>query len=633
MTQQQNNEEQKVANEETSKAYLSVYNRIPYALIRSEVDYDSTDVLDEIREICMYYKIYKKGKEFNVEGTNGDYIPARLRYKMAATLVNKEARFLFAEQPDITVESKGDTGQSTEESKRALTILNDLVTTVLERNNFQDILIKGARDCFIGKRVACLVNFNEEDGITLTFLPSTQFLYEVRPANHSVLQKFVCFTVLRDCKAQKDKRIFKKKYEMEMVDGKPVVYLEEEIFDGTGVSIEKVTARSMIKLDFIPAVVFINDGLSGELKGESEIESLMDFEEWYSKLSNADADAERKSMNPTKYVVDMENNSTKNLSTAAGALWDLGSDQNLENPSVMVGLLEPQMSYSEALKTSLDRIKTTGYEQVDMPNITNESLSGVITSGKALKAIYWPLIVRCKEKMKTWGPGLSSIVDMIIKGAMVYPNTAKSYTDDIIVPVAYEISVEQNTPLPEDEIEEKTTDLAEVESNVMSKKTYMKKWRGLTNDEVMEELNQIAMERQIIEDASFGGSISNGMNGDNSIINGLQRDDFTAAGVNSLKRDGTQGKSSTNNGAENVENLGSGQMSSQSTSSKLNGTQIGSLVNILGSFKSGVFSYNQAKSLIMAMGMDAAFAEALLEEEKNKSGGGVLDAGKQGLNI
>ena len=354
MTQQQNNEEQTVANEETSKAYLSVYNRIPYALIRSEVDYDSTDVLDEIREICMYYKIYKKGKEFNVEGTNGDYIPARLRYKMAATLVNKEARFLFAEQPDITVEPKGDTGQSTEESKRALTILNDLVTTVLERNNFQDILIKGARDCFIGKRVACLVNFNEEDGITLTFLPSTQFLYEVRPANHNVLQKFVCFTVLRDCKAQKDKRIFKKKYEMEMVDGKPVVYLEEEIFDGTGVSSEKVTERSTIKLDFIPAVVFINDGLSGELKGESEIESLMDFEEWYSKLSNADADAERKSMNPTKYVVDMENNSTKNLSTAAGALWDLGSDQNLENPSVMVGLLEPQMSYSEALKTSLD---------------------------------------------------------------------------------------------------------------------------------------------------------------------------------------------------------------------------------------------------------------------------------------
>lgn len=635
MAQEQKNEEQKVdelVGEEQSKAFLSVYNRIPYALIRDEAGQDASDVFDELKEICLYYKIYKRGKSFNVEGTNGDYVPARLKYKMAATLVNKEARFLFAEQPDITINPKGDTGQTTEESVRALTILNDVVKTVLDKNNFQDILIKAARDCFIGKRVACLVNFNEQDGITLTFLPSVQFLYEVRPTNHTVLEKFVCFTVMKDCKAQKDKRIFKKKYELETVDGQNKVYLEEEIFDGTGASIEKVTPRCEIKLDFIPAVVIINDGLSGELKGESEIDTLMDFEEWYSKLANADADAERKSMNPTKYLVDMANNSTKNLSTAAGALWDLGSDQNLDNPNVMVGLLEPKMSYSESLKTTLDRIKTTGYEQVDMPNITNESLSGVITSGKALKAIYWPLITRCKEKMKSWGPALSSMADMIIKGAMVYPNTVTRYTDDIIVPVAYEINVAQNTPLPEDEIEEKTTDLAEVETNVMSRKSYMKKWRNLTNDQVMEELNQIALERQIIEDSSFGGTTSNGMNGDNNVINGLQKDDFTAAGVNSLNRDGTQGKSGQQqtDGTEPVnQNQGTQQSQQvQSSISKLNGTQIGSLVNILGNFKNGIFSYNQAKNLIMAMGMNATFAEALLDEEEKKPLGGVLDAGQ-----
>jgi len=37
----------------------------------------------------------------------------------------------------------------------------------------------------------------------------------------------------------------------------------------------------------------------------------------------------------------------------------------------------------------------------------------------------------------------------------------------------------------------------------MSRKAYMKKWRGLTDDEVKEELEQIALERQIIEDSSF----------------------------------------------------------------------------------------------------------------------------------
>lgn len=611
------NEEQKTLNEEGSKAYLSVYNRIPYALIREESGDDATEVFDEIREICMYYKIYKKGKEFNVEGTNGDYVPARLRYKMAATLVNKEARFLFAEQPDITVEQKGDLEEFTDDTKKALTIMNELVKTILDKNNFQDILIKGARDCFIGKRVACLINFNEQDGVTLTFLPSVQFLYEVRPTNHRVLEKFVCFTVMKESKTNSIKRIFKKKYTLEQTENGEKVFLEEEIFDGSAKPIEKVTPKCEIKLDFIPAIVFINDGLSEELKGESEIESLMDFEEWYSKLGNADADAERKSMNPTKYLVDMANNSTKNLSTAAGALWDLGSDQNLDNPNVLVGLLEPQMHYSEALKTTLDRIKTTGYEQVDMPNITNESLSGVITSGKALKAIYWPLIVRCKEKMKMWGPNLSLMAEMIIKGAEAYPNTIKKYTSEILIPVEHVIEVNQNTPLPEDEIEEKTMDLAEVEASTMSRKTFMKKWRGLTKSQAMEELNQIALERQIIEDSSFGGSVSNGMNGDNNLINGLQKDDFVSAGTNALNRDGTQGQSGGNSGViqQTMQN-----QQVRSTTSKLNGTQIGSLISILGGYKAGNFTRGQVKHLIMSMGLDDTFAEALLEEEEKKPG-------------
>lgn len=609
------NEEQKTLNEEGSKAYLSVYNRIPYALIREESGEDATEVFEEIREICMYYKIYKRGKDFNVEGTNGDYTPARLRYKMAATLVNKEARFLFAEQPDITIEQKGDLEEFTEESKKALTVMNELLQTILDKNNFQDILIKGARDCFIGKRVACLINFNEQDGVTLTFLPSTQFLYEVRPTNHRVLEKFVCFTVMKESKTNSIKRIFKKKYTLEQVNGVEKVFLEEEIFDGAAKSIEKVTEKCEIKLDFIPVIVFINDGLSEELKGESEIESLMDFEEWYSKLGNADADAERKSMNPTKYLVDMANNSTKNLSTAAGALWDLGSDQNLDNPYVQVGLLEPQMYYSEALKTTLDRIKTTGYEQVDMPNITNESLSGVITSGKALKAIYWPLIVRCKEKMKMWGPNLSLMAEMIIQGAMIYPNTIKKYTSDILMPIEHVIEVVQNTPLPEDEIEEKTIDLAEVEAKTMSRKTFMKKWRGLTKSQIAEELNQIALERQIIEDASFGGTTSNGMNGDNSLINNLGKDDFKSAGENALTRDGTQGQTGGGQQQTQIQQV----MQSQQTSSamsKLNGTQIGSLISILGGYKAGNFTRNQAKHLIMSMGLDDTFAEALLDEEK-----------------
>lgn len=489
-------EEQKATNTEV----LTAFNKIPYALINSEVDGSARDTLSELTEICRYYKIYKKGAKFNVEGTNGDYVPAKLNYKMCASLINKEARFLFAEQPDIVVEPKGDVGKTLQETKDAITQMNDLVKTVLDENKFEQNLIKGAKDCFIGKRVAGLVNFNEDDGITITFLPSTQFIYDTKIGNSNIITKFVCFIIVKDSVTLSDKRIFKKKYEL--IDD--VVYLEEVLYDGAGIELDVVTERQEILLPMIPVSIFVNDGLLGDEKGESEIEMLQDEESWFSKLSNADIDAQRKGMNPTKYVVDMDSNSTKNLSTGAGAFWDIGSDQNLDNAHPLVGLLEPNMSYSSSLDTTLKRVKKSAYDQVDMPDI--EEMQSTITSGKALKAIYWGLIVRCKEKMKMWAPQLRNMVNIIIQGAITYPHCITKYIDGELMDVPYEIKVEQNIPLPEDEIEEKNIDLSEVESKTMSRKAYMKKWRGLTDDEVQEELEQIAKERQMIEDSSFMGS-------------------------------------------------------------------------------------------------------------------------------
>lgn len=493
-------EEAKVIEAANSTEVLTAFSRIPYALLNQEVEGNTQDVLAEMTEICKYYKVYKKGMDFTVEGSNGDYVPATLRYKMAASLISKEARFLFAESPDVTVDAKGDVGQVSKEAKDELTNWNDLLKSVLDANLFEKALLQAAKDCFIGKRVAGVVNFNEEDGVTITFLPATQFLFDTRVGNDNVLTKFVCFIVVKDSTTLNDKRVFKKKYTL--IDG--VVHLEERMYDGAGreVSTEEFepTEQQPTKLATIPAVVFLNDGLTGDSKGESEIDLLQDYEQYYSKLANGDIDAERKTMNPTRYAIDMDQRSTKGLSSSAGAFWDLQSDQNLDHPAPKVGMLESAMNYSEALKTSLDRIKTVGYEQVDMPNITLETMTGAITSGKALKAIYWPLIVRCKEKMKMWGPKLRQLAEIVFEGALAYPNTITKYVDTPLVPVAHEIHVEQNTPLPEDELEERNMDLAEVAAQTMSKKSYMKKWRGLTDDEAQAELEQIALERQIIDD-------------------------------------------------------------------------------------------------------------------------------------
>jgi hypothetical protein len=130
-------------------------------------------------------------------------------------------------------------------------------------------------------------------------------------------------------------------------------------------------------------------------------------------------------------------------------------------------------------------------------------MAGVITSGKSLKALYWGLIVRCKEKMKVWEPQLRNLIETIIEGSFLYPNCIKRYISEPLIEVDYDVKVEQNHPLPEDEIEEMTVDLRNVESRTMSKKAYMQKWRGLTDEQVDEELMQISKERQILEDISL----------------------------------------------------------------------------------------------------------------------------------
>lgn len=505
MANRRASDEYKVLSAENSGEVLTAFNRIPYSLINAESDDENThDVLTELAEIVKYYKEYYDGVDFTSEGTNGDYIPAKLNYRMTYSLINKEARFLFAEAPDIEIQPSGIVGTPSEELMQQINDIQVLVDNILDVNNFEQQLLKAAKDCFVGKRVAAMVNFNEVDGCVITFLPSTQFLYETRIGNQNVLTKFVAFIIVHDSMRMSSKRIFKKKFEV--VDD--VVYLEEALYDGAGRLLEDVTPHVAIQMDRIPAVVIVNDGLTGDYKGESEVNILDDYEGWFSKLSNADIDAQRKSMNPIIWTLDMESASTKGLSSSPGSHWDLGSDQNLENSHAAVGILESNMNYSNALSTSLDRVKANAYEDVDMPNVTLESMQGAITTGKALKAIYWPLIVRCKEKMTTWGPKIRDMIRIIVDGAILFPSCVDEYLSQPLPSVSYEVHVEQNNPLPEDETEDKANDMAEVESSLMSRKTYMKKWHGLTDDEVQAELEQIALERQILEDTSFSGVAS-----------------------------------------------------------------------------------------------------------------------------
>ena len=471
---------------------------IPSSIIKAELEgLYGTNILQDMSSIIRLYDVYEHGASYLQEGKL-DYTPADLRYKTTRALLDKEVRFLFSKSPDFYVDTEiGDSKEERKQAKDAADIYQQLVDNVLKENGFANALLKAAKDCFIGKRVALMFNINEDSGIQVSFLPSLEFVYDVDPNNVNILTKIVAFYGLNYAKAKIDQRIYKKKYWME----NGVCWYSEEVYDGTGVLVETLQSPTATRFSFIPAWVIVNDGLTGDLVGVSEIEQLEDYESWYSRLAAADMDAERKGMNPIRYTIDASPQSTKDLSISAGAFWDLSTDQNqAQDRAAQVGVLDSPMSYSTALGVTLDRIKNTMYEQCAVPNVSPEALKGVVSSGKTLKAIYWDLIVRCDEKMIAWRPALEFLVKCIIEGVRLYPKAGQFYIQDELPDVAYTIRVDNQYSLPEDEQDEKQTDLAEVAAQTMSRKAYMKKWRNLDDDEADEELRQIALERQILED-------------------------------------------------------------------------------------------------------------------------------------
>lgn len=460
-----------------------------------------TQLLTDMGKIIKLYEVYEKGAEFPTEGSNGDYTPSQLKFKKAAQLINKEARFLFAKKPDIKFIMQYDPENESEMNfaKQQMSLYQDFIDKVLYQNNFYANLLKAAKDCFIGKRVAWFVNFNEKKGtVNIDFIPSLEFAAEYDTDEPFKLSKIFTFYNMNDVESRNEQRIYKKKYWLE----NGYCYVFEGIYNGSGELVETVVPETKTNFTYIPAGVIVNDGLLGDVNGESDINSLESYESMFSKLSNSDIDAERKSMFPVVWARDMNPTTTKNLSTAPGSFWDLQTDQNANEGTVgEVGVIESHMSYSETLAGTLNRLTQVMHDELDVPDVTSETLKGVITSGKTLKALYWPLLVRCDEKMLSWKPAIEKIVKCLIDGVFLYPAATAKYMRGELEQVDYIIEVNNQYPLPEDEESEKVIDMQEVNNQVLSRKSYMMKWHDMTSDEADNELKQIAAEREILENS------------------------------------------------------------------------------------------------------------------------------------
>ena len=484
---------------------ISAYIGIPLGLITPEIHTIhgaySDAMLEDLGRIIRYYEIYEEGVELiqsNAMGDDsGDYVPADLRYMQSANLIDKEARFIFGKPAEITLVPPEDKADD-EGYKAKLTALQDVLDAILRRNQFAIKTLKGFKDCCIGERCCLVLDFSPERGCFIRYLPAYSFFYE--NDEYEQLSKLVVIYNANNEQEPLKQRVYKKKWWVENGRCK----ITEEVFDGTGQVIEDLV-ETETRFRYIPAYVILNDGLTGDENGVSEIKRLAEYEYWYTKLANADIDSEQKGMNPIKYAIDMDSRTTdrEHLPLGPGAFWDLKSDKTLSDDETgRVGIIESTMNYSTPLGATLDRMSTIMHDTIDVPDVNIANLTGAITSGKTLKAIYWPLGNRSDEKMLAWEPAFQFAARTVLDGLLLYPEIRRIYSTENLAPeTPCGIVVENPYSLPEDEAEEKQADLSEVAAGTMSRTSYMRKWRRMTPKEADAELRQIAAEKRLMDDS------------------------------------------------------------------------------------------------------------------------------------
>ncbi len=441
-----------------------------------------SEVLKEMHDIISLYEIYEgRGQRWVVDET--DYTPTKKKTNYIKKLIKEEARFLFGKTPDFTIKH---------DNEEQAQIINDYINNLLEKNLFQDKLIKGARDCFIGKRVAIKLHADTvTKDIKIMFVPSLEFVYEPFEDRVDELKKIIFFHQLNDEYDKTKQVIWKQKYEM--VEGKCI--LNEAFYNGHGQLLETLAVNVDLKLSGIPAYVILNDGLSCDLRGESDVAELFDNAIAYNILSSEDIDTLKKGMNRTIFGVDVDPEASKNFKLGPGRYWDVQTDITAEGKQAQIGTVPTDFGYDSRIENTLSRIKSDMFEMLNIPMINNADMVGMMTSGKTMKALYWQLITRCEEKMMSWRPALEWMVKAILEIVEVYNIENLPKLDN------FTVTVENKYPLQEDEDDEITLDLQKVNSQVMSKKSFMKKWMNATDEIAEEELKQIQLEKQMLEDS------------------------------------------------------------------------------------------------------------------------------------
>jgi hypothetical protein len=495
--------------------------------------------MQELIEVERYYDFYEgfpftleedltddTGQLWAVKGR--DYKPTREVRNMTKKLMKKQGRFMTSIQPTLSLSSVQEIALEQIDNKRAL------IEDILDEGKFWNKFSKAFMDCTIGKRVLLAVQTEvDEKGMPISenplkfrFYTMPEFTYMFDPNDCDKLLEVQIAYQDNDTvgKIQQEQRWYKWTYSMrddgycwciyEIVDGNNSLAFQEINNNEVKLNLQytdenyqvspeddtkvRVPLRSEWNTGFtqIPCKVILNEGLTGDTRGYSDIKDLMHLAIQYNKTVSDYRDALRFKMFEQPVFVDCDSSSIDNIKIAPNALIDLKSDPALGDgtngaSTAKFGMMSSTFNFQAAADAYLTRLKQDMYEIMEQP--LPEYLLNV-PSGKALKMLYYDLITRCEDKWSAWDEALEWLVKIIEEAVLTF----NLYSDK---PNIQTMSIQtipawiHNYPIPDDELDNKTAAIAEVEAGVRSKLSYIEEFSNKEDaqaefDRILDEQNQ-----------------------------------------------------------------------------------------------------------------------------------------------
>lgn len=444
-----------------------------------------TQLWRDQQEIIRLYAFYEGPGQMWPTPAGLDYTPNKTLVNHVKRLIGKVAGFMFGRSPEITLQPIGDG----EANARRVAELEQHVRNILEENRWRKRLLDAGRDCFVGKRVALKVT-TREGKIIIRFRPSVEFFHDVTLDDAEQLSRIIFAYGMNERKEPENQRIWVQSWRMEQ--GRCL--LCEGVYNGYGAAVGEEVRDADTGLDGLPAYVILNEGMTSDVLGDSDVRQMEALQRNYNRLVSDDMDALKFNMFPQTTFTDASEDSMAAVKISPGALLDLQTDPTKPDAQAKVAKLEASFSYSERFQQSKDDLLKDMYALESCPQVTEEYLKAAGISGKAMRAMYWDLQCRCEERWAEWDSALQWLVRQIVqqeKVAGIRDWTGCDYT----------VKIEHLYPITDDEDEERKLDMQEVNAQVRSRRSYLDKWQP--NADAAEELRQMALERQQLEEASY----------------------------------------------------------------------------------------------------------------------------------